>query len=179
MGHPIKNRNDARFLKVQEKLEHALAKFLRKNYVARLCVPDLSREAKVWDSTFYDHYDNLDDAITQFNHKYDEDIKILRHEVARQKCNLEIAYAKILNFIYKKRDYYRTGFRCQNPTPIFSIITIFRPIIMKGWSNFNLSLIDFVLRFLRLRSMPLLVFGRPKRNSTKIVFHTMLNISLA
>ena len=167
MGHSIKNRNDVRFLKVQEKLEHALAKFLRKNYVARLCVPDLSREAKVWDSTFYDHYDNLDDAITQFSHKYDSNIKDLRHEVSRQNCSLEIAYAKILHFIYKNRDYYRTSFRCQNPTPIFSIITIFRPIIMKGWSNFNLDLLEFCFRILTAEVYAVIGFWGTKEKFNK------------
>lgn len=137
MKERVKNRKDQRYLNVQERFDRALGKFLKRGRIARLQITEVSKEAKVYDSTFYDHYHHMDAAFEQFNNKHKENLKELYKEIKSQKLSLEITFSKILFFVYKNREYYDAVLYHKNITPLFQIAETFRPLITKKWRNYG------------------------------------------
>lgn len=138
--------SDVRFLLVEERLFRVLGGFLKRGRVAGLGVPDVATKAKVWDSTFYDHFKNMDDAIYRYDHRHDEAIKKLRMEIEDERLSMELAFCRILHFISKNKDYYSTHLARQNPVPFFSIAKTFRPVFACGWSNFGREKYDLCFK---------------------------------
>ena len=137
MGRLPKNCNDGRFLSNEERLYCALGYFLKHNLIGSISISDLTRKAKIWKSTFYNHFKNIDDALARYDHKYDDDILKLRRELEVENCSIKTATMRLLFFISKHKNYYKICLHCQNPIPIFSITKIFCPIFTKNWSNFG------------------------------------------
>ena len=133
MGRLISNCQDPRFKNVEKRLFNAIGYALRHGNIAGIGIPELSSRAKVWDSTFYDHFKNVDDALERYNHCHDVAIKKLRDEIAKEHISTETAILKLLYFIKKHKNYYHTVLYRQNPIPIFSISKIFSPLITKSW----------------------------------------------
>ena len=146
MGRLLKNCNDGRFLSVEERLFRALGYFLKRNSIGSINISDLTRKAKVWKSTFYNHFKSIDDALTRYDHKYDNDILKLRQELEAENCNPRTAIMRLLFFISKHKNYYEICLHRQNPIPIFSITKIFCPIFTKNWSHFNHEKFDLCFK---------------------------------
>ena len=142
MGRLLKSCNDSRFICVRERFFRALGHFLKRDKIVSITISDLAEKARVWDSTFYDHFENMDDAIRQYNHYYDEDIRKLREEILGEHLTTKIAIQKMLCFIRKHEDYYSTHLHRQNPVPFFTMAKIFRPVFARGWSNFGRKKFD-------------------------------------
>ena len=133
----VKNQEDQRYLIIQKRFELALGKFLRLGRVSRLNVADLSHEAKVWKSTFYDHFVHVDQAIEYFQHMMRPKIEELHTEASNEQCSMEIMFYKILFFIWRNQDYYNVMIYRQNPVAILEIAEIFKWEICKSWSKFG------------------------------------------
>lgn len=146
MGRLLKSCNDGRFLRVEERLFRTLGYYLRHDLAASVGVSELANRAKIWKSTFYDHFKNMDDAINKYNHRFDRDIKKLCNEIIDMHIDIEPAILKILYFINKHKSYYSTCIHRQNLIPIFSIAKICRPIFAKNWSNFGREKFDFCFK---------------------------------
>ena len=146
MGRLLKKCNDQRFLRVQERLFNAIGHFLKRNTIASVGVTGLSSRAKIWDSTFYDHFRNMDDAIQKYNHRHDKAITELRDEVQGSQISMELTMLKILRFIKKHKNYYGICINRQNLIPFFSIAKIFRPIFTQSWSNYGREKFDLCFK---------------------------------
>ena len=146
MGRLLKNCNDGRFLRVEDRLFRTLGYYLKRDSIASIEVSELTSKAKIWKSTFYDHFKNMDDAIIKYDHRFDCDIKELCNEIIDMHIDIESAIFKILYFISKHKNYYSTCLHRQNLTPISSIAKICRPIFVKNWSNFGREKFDFCFR---------------------------------
>ena len=146
MGRLLKECNDQRFIKVQERLFRELGHFLKNNKLASLNVSSLSRKAKIYVSTFYDHFKSIDDAIFQYDHRHDKDIMKLREEIQTTNCTAQVAIAKLLYFISSHKSYYLTYIHRRNLTPIFNMTTIFRPILAQSWSNYGREKFDLCFK---------------------------------
>lgn len=146
MSRLIENCTDTRFLKVEERLFDALGETLRKGAVVKTGVTGLANKAKVWDTTFYDHFRNLDDAIRRYDHRHDEEIKDLRDDVLCTCPTMEFTFTKILSFIKNNKKYYKAHLKRQNPAPFFSIAKIFRPILARSWSYYGRDQFDLCFR---------------------------------
>ena len=141
----IRNRKDKRYVENQDRLECAIGKFLKSGWLSRMKVPAVSNEAKVWESTFYDHYIHMDEAINMYFHKMDPKLKSLAAEVCDHKiCNthkninyLETVFFRILYFVYQNRDYYDVIIGQGYTNSLIRIPEDFRPVIERGWSNYG------------------------------------------
>lgn len=146
MGKLLKGCNDGRFLRVEERLFRTLGYFLKHNLIGSINVSSLTTRAKVWQSTFYDHFKNIDDALICYDHRYDAAILKIRKEIEDEKCNLETAIMRLLFFIYKHKSYYGVCLHRQDLVPIFSMAKIFRPIFSEKWSNFGREKYDLCFK---------------------------------
>ena len=133
----IKNTNDKRYVETQNQLERAIGKYLKMGWLSRINTPVISNEAKVWNSTFYNHYIHMDEAIDVFFHKMEPDLRNLAKETFGQ--NLEIVFYKILYFIYQNREYYEVIVRKGYSQVLTKIAVIFQPVIERGWSNYGME----------------------------------------
>ncbi|MBQ3309076.1 hypothetical protein IJG78_00165 [Candidatus Saccharibacteria bacterium] len=131
----IKNRNDARYLKVQVALDKVFGKHIKCGHVASLQVKEVAQEAKVFESTFYDHHHNLDDAMRHMNTKMDRDIKVLVREAEQTKCSLEVTYTKLLFFVAKNKDYYDVIVARKLAAPLCTIMEKTKSLIIKDWTK--------------------------------------------
>lgn len=137
MGRLLKNCNDQRFLRAEERLLGALGYYLKYDSIASVGIIDITNRARTWSSTFYDHFKNKDDAIKKFNHKYDTAIKNLCNEVIAEKISTELAIAKLLFFINKHKNYYSVCLHRQNLIPFSAIVRLFQPVFVRSWSNYG------------------------------------------
>lgn len=146
MGRLLKNCNDGRFLRVEERLFRALGHFLKHDSFASAGITDITYHAKTWKSTFYDHFKDKDDAIQKYNHRYDNDIINLRDEVINDNISSETAIAKLLYFISKHKNYYSVCLHRQNLIPFSTIVRIFKPVFVQGWSCYGRAKYDLCFR---------------------------------
>lgn len=150
----IKNQNDKRYIETQKRYELAIGKFLKMGRISRLNTPVICSEAKTCNSTFYDHYTHMDEAIDLFFHKMEPRLKCLLKESCRfyysekhdEKervenggANLEMVFFKILYFIYQNREYYEIVISRGNSQALTKIAETFRPLIKRGWSNYGIE----------------------------------------
>ncbi len=143
----IKNKTDKRFTETRDRFDKVIGKYLKLGWVSRLNTPIVSNEARVWDSTFYNHYNHMDEAIDLFFHKMDPDLKCLAEEngctcekrldLPIDGPSLEAIFFKILYFIYQNRGYYEVIIERGNSNALIKIAEVFRPIIAEGWSNYG------------------------------------------
>ena len=148
MGRLLDNCNDPRFLNVEERFYRAIGHYLYYGNFTSTGIVGICRKAKVWCSTFYDHFKNMDDALEKYNHKHDLDIKNLCNEAIEEHLSTEAAICKILHFISHHKDYYRTILRRENPIPVFRIFEIFRPLITRNWSYYSRECNDLSFKIL-------------------------------
>ncbi len=146
MGRLLKNCNDGRFLSTEERLFRALGYFIERGAIGSISISDLTKRAKIWKSTFYNHFKSIDDALTHYDHKYDNDILKLRRELEIEKCSIKTATMRLLFFISKHKNYYKICLCHQNPVPIFNITKIFCPIFTKSWSYFGREKFDLCFK---------------------------------
>ncbi|MBQ3271096.1 hypothetical protein IJH10_00630 [Candidatus Saccharibacteria bacterium] len=181
MARLRKNCTDIRFLKVQERFFDALGKTLHEGTLAKTGVAGLAGKAKVWDTTFYDHFRNLDDAIKQYDHRHDEEIKNLRDDILCTCPTMEYTFTKILVFIKSNKKYYKAHLERQNPAPFFSIAKIFRPILARSWSFYGRDQFDLCFRMFSGEFYGIIHFWgeSEKFNESKINGHVARLIRLA
>lgn len=173
MGRLLRKCNDQRFLRVQERIFSALGQFLYHENFASITVPKLSQKAHIWSSTFYDHFHNINDAIIQYEHLYDQAIETLRDESSANSLSIEYSITKILYFINKHKDYYANCLRRQNFLPFFSIAKTFRPLLTRNWSNYGHAKNDLSFKiFCGELSGVIFFWGESEHfDGTKIVQH--------
>lgn len=140
MSRLIENRDDPRFKNIQERIDKAILYYMKKGRIACLQVKDVSALAQIYNSTFYNHFLNFDDAYSRLESKMLPRLKVLQKEVTDADISLENIYRKILFFVYKYQEYYGTMLFRKYATPLLQIPETFRPNIKKGWSNYNKEL---------------------------------------
>lgn len=168
MKDRVKNRKDPRYLKTQERLDSALGRFIRKGRIFRLTIPELSRGAEINKATFYDHFRHMDAAFSQLNYKYKEQLEQLRKEVTETNLSdLELIYSKILFFIYNNREYYSTMIYCRNAIPFIDIITIFRVVLTRTWSNYGSEVNSYLFHLFSWEAASVIVYWGKKERFSK------------
>lgn len=134
MGKPrVKNRNDTRYLNVQKVIDRVLGKFVKRGHVASLKVSEVTDDANIFASTFYDHHKNLDAAMEHLNHKMQQELDQLVREATETKCSLMIFYTKLLYLIAKNKNYYDIAIKTENIGIIMMAIKSVKPFVLKEW----------------------------------------------
>ncbi len=67
--------DDARFIRSEERMQHALLALLQHKPLADIGVTELAREAQVSRATFYAHYENVNDVYEQLVQRFMSDIQ--------------------------------------------------------------------------------------------------------
>ncbi len=129
----VKNRNDKRYIKVQAAIDAVLEKFIRHGHVAGMNITEVSKEANIFKSTFYDHHASLDEAISHLDTQARSDLKQILRETEETKCSLEMLYYKIVYFICKNKEYYIGMVKNGNIRPILIVTTVIKPLVVKNW----------------------------------------------
>ena len=137
MGRLLDNCKDGRFQRVERRLFRSLGYFLRHGTIGCAKVTDITHRAKTWKSTFYDHFKDKDDAIEKYNHRFDKEIKKLFTELSSEPGDTELAFYRLLYFIGKNKEYYKTFLQLQNPLPFFTMAKYFRSSLAHTWSNYG------------------------------------------
>ena len=168
MKQRVKNRKDPRYLKVQERLDSALGRFIRIGRTHRLTIPELSKAASTYKTTFYDHFHHMDAAFEQLNHKYKEQLEQLRKEtVSTNIADLEALYSRLLYFIYNNHEYYSTMIYCHNAIPFLEMISIFRIPIIRKWSNYGGEANDYAFQIFSWEASAIIIYWGKKERFSK------------
>lgn len=133
--HNIKNTKDKRYLRVQEAIQRGMSKFIRRGHVAGLRVSEVSKEANIYASTFYDHHDNLDDAVVALDNCQNADLAKIVAEAKKDQLSLTILYSRLLYFICKHKDYYSTLVKSNNIHGFLIVILAAKPAIEGAWKE--------------------------------------------
>ncbi len=141
MPRIIRNRNDKRYVRVQDRFNNIIESFIRRGHIMKLKVRSVSDDANVYASTFYDHYKNMDDALIYAENRMKKDLHELKKTVAHNQ-DLEIIYLKILFFIHKHKDYYETVINWGKVSPLSQIVGDFRISICKKWRHYDKHELD-------------------------------------
>lgn len=131
----VQNRNNTRYLNVQKAIDRVLGKFIKSGHVACLKVSEVTNDAGIFVSTFYDHHKNLDDAIRHLNNKMEKELEQLTKEAIEVHCSLMVFYAKLLFFINKNKEYYSVAIETKNIGIIMMAINSTRQFALKEWST--------------------------------------------
>ncbi len=67
--------DDARFMRSEERMQHALLTLLQHKPLANIGVTELAREAQVSRATFYAHYENVNDVYEQLVQRFMSNIQ--------------------------------------------------------------------------------------------------------
>lgn len=129
----VQNRNNPRYLKVQKAIDKVLGKFIKRGHVACLKVSEVTNDANIFVSTFYDHHKNLDDAIKYLNNKMKKELNQLVKETSETHCSLEIYYSKLLYFISKNKNYYDIAIKTNNIGIIMMAIESAKTFVIEKW----------------------------------------------
>ena len=87
----------------------------------------------------------MDEAISDFSHQMDAELKELAKEVAEiiqhseGKVALEIVFYKILYFVYQRRKYYDVILATGYARTLTRVAETFRPVIEQDWSNYGME----------------------------------------
>lgn len=138
MSRLVENTNDPRFRNVQKRLDKVLSGFFRRGHVANLQIGEVSKNAHIYNSTFYDHYPHMDAAFYQLERRAEPELQKLKLEA--ENLSLENIYRKILHFIIKEQEYYGAMLIRKNATPLLQIPETFQTILCKEWRNYNKDL---------------------------------------
>ena len=133
----IKNQFDRRYTKVQSAIDRVIGKFIRHGHIAGMCVTEVSREANIYTSTFYEHHQNLDEAIQHFDSKMQNDLNELMTETLETKSNLEVLYSKLLYFIFKHKEYYASVINSNNIAALLLAVAIIKPKLTEAWKDIS------------------------------------------
>lgn len=151
----IKNRKDKRYTEKQERLECAIGKLLKLGWISRLKTSKVSNAADVRNSTFYNHYSHMDEAIDSYFHKMDLELRVLAEELLepeygpkpksdknRESVDLEFVFFRILYFVYRNRKYYEVIIGQGYSQALMRIAEPFQQAIKQGWSNYGIETED-------------------------------------
>ncbi|MBR3264088.1 hypothetical protein IKF94_02565 [Candidatus Saccharibacteria bacterium] len=181
MSRLRKNCTDARFLKVEEKLYKAVGESLRDGNIVKNGASGLASKAKIWGSTFYDHFKNVDDAVTSYAYSRDQGVKDLRDDILCSCPTMEFTFTKVLAFIRKNKYYYKSFIERQNQVPFFSMAKIFRPILARSWSYYGREQLDLCFKMFCGEFFGVIYFWceTEKFDESKIPQHVKLLIRLS
>lgn len=103
------NRSDARFVRQESLIRRGLEKALEQRRIG-LKTAELCRDAKVSSQTFYIHYHDCDDALTQYELMLEEEFVW----VLTGKTKRDVAWTLLLNFIAKHQMYFTSTIRSRD-----------------------------------------------------------------
>ncbi|MBQ3352601.1 hypothetical protein IJG91_03030 [Candidatus Saccharibacteria bacterium] len=129
----VKNKNDPRYINIQKNIDRVLGRFVKHGHIANLKVSEVTSDADIFISTFYDHHKNLDAAIKHLNEKMKNELSELAKETLEMHCKLEVYYPKLLHFINKNKNYYDISIKTGNVSIIMMAINSARPFVMDKW----------------------------------------------
>lgn len=136
MKSRVKDINDPRYKNIQNRFDEIIEGYIKRGQIMKLKVRLVSARARVNPSTFYNHYTDMDEAVSYSNYRMYQDLNLLKSEIGTGR-DLEVVYMKILFFVYKNRRYYDMVTRHQNIQPLTQIIDIFRPLICEKWQRYK------------------------------------------
>ena len=141
----VQNKNDPRYLNIQKTIDRVLGKHIKRGHVACLKVSEVTNDADIFASTFYDHHKNLDDAIRHLNNKMEKELKQLTKETLEMHCSLEVYYSKLLYFISKNKNYYDIAIKTHNIGIIMIAIESAKSFVIEKWPHKNSDYKFYVL----------------------------------
>ena len=120
-------------MRTQNAIDRAVRNFVKRGHLAGIKVSEVSRAAKIYKSTFYNHHPDLDEVIIKMNQKMTAGLEQVMRESSMADCSLRSLYTKMLLYVYKNRDYYEMVIKCQAAAPLNAITEIATPKILETW----------------------------------------------
>ena len=103
-------KKDERFHKTEEAIFSALKELIEEHPTTLSIRPtDLAKRSKIAASTFYRHYETIDDAIKYHERNLERRFRFLLRTKMQENLDLRQSIQKIIYFIYQNRDYFATA----------------------------------------------------------------------
>ena len=93
--------------KTEEKIERTLLDILKNNKYGDIYVKDICEKANVNRSTFYKHYNDINDLIVKTQNKLND--KLTQIYSPHKVCTLQ-TFENLFDFLYNHQNFYRTYF---------------------------------------------------------------------
>ncbi len=104
-------KKDERFHKTEEAIFNALKELIEERPTTLSIRPtELAKRSKIAASTFYRHYETIDDAVKYCERNLERRFRFLLRTKMRENLDLRQSIQKIIYFIYQNRDYFAAAF---------------------------------------------------------------------
>ncbi len=134
----IKNKNDKRFLNTEQKINQTFITFLGRGDHS-ICVKELCEEAKIFYSTFYDHYQNTDVVLQSIEQK----LKNAFLDSVSQDVSLKIILRNLLIFISKNQKYFTMTCKLRHYQLLLAIFGELRTLLIGTWRPRKRQVLDY------------------------------------
>lgn len=130
-----KNPNDPRITITKQKITHALNQNLIENPSLSNCNFVVYHRAGVGQSTFFDHFKDLDEVMTLQKEAIRAEFKARLFKNLPQNSSYNKIFTFIAVFIMQHRDFYEATSRCGDYQPFEEIICLARKHLTATWPN--------------------------------------------
>ncbi len=123
-------RKDERFHKTEEAIFNALKELMEERpMTVSLRLTELAKRSKIAASTFYRHYQTIDDAIKQREKNLLRRFRFMLKTKMRDDLSLKQSISKIIYFIYQNRETFAIIFCRNNRRPLEYLFLMIKPKI--------------------------------------------------
>jgi AcrR family transcriptional regulator len=121
---------DFRFKKTEQSIFEALSELLNEcPMTVSLRPTELARRSRIAVSTFYRHYNNIDDVLKYHERNMMRRFRFMLQKVRETKPTLRQCIERVLYFIYNNRDFFSTAICQGNRCPLEAIFNALKPKI--------------------------------------------------
>ena len=121
---------DFRFKKTEQSIFEALSELLNEcPMTVSLRPTELARRSRIAVSTFYRHYNNIDEVLKYHERNMMRRFRFMVQKVRESKPTLRQCIERILYFIYNNRDFFSTAICQGNRCPLEAIFNALKPKI--------------------------------------------------
>lgn len=129
--HTIKK--DERFYKTEKAIFDALRELIEERPTTLSLHPsELAKKSKIAASTFYRHYQNIDEAIRTKENNLKRRFRVMLRAKTEDNIDLRQNISRIVYFIYQNRDYFATAFCRGNHRMVKVIFEDIKPKICRA-----------------------------------------------
>lgn len=127
-------KKNTKYLKTEAKIKQAINDLLKKK-ILNVKVTELCRKAKIYCSTFYRHYHNINSLVD----KTEEELLKKFHSLVVQK---DVNFMTFLFFIYKNQGYFKIALERDNVRMLTEMVGEYREDIVETWPRYDRKSVD-------------------------------------
>lgn len=137
MVKKVANPNSTLCKRTNRKFWKGLRILIHKRRGAAVKISELTKASGVFRSTFYNHYDNINELMIKTEERIIKEFKETVLPIAENSTTLHVVLFRLFIFIREYKDYFQALFDLESHRLIVHMFKELRPIITKNWTNYG------------------------------------------